>query len=68
MPFDVPANNNTGQPIARSSRIVFGSTAAAGQFPHYALIFIRRPTQTVQCGAGLIAINWALTADHCVRE
>jgi len=65
-PFDVPEDNKT-DPI-RSSRIVFGSTASAGQFPHYALIFINRPTTTVQCGAGLIGEEWALSADHCVRD
>jgi len=67
-PFEVPEANATDEVIGRNQRIVFGSNAAAGQFPHYALIFVNRPTASVQCGAGLIAEQWALTADHCVRD
>lgn len=63
-PFDVPPINITG----REGRIVLGTTAWTGQFPHFALIFVRRASVTVQCGAGLISTSWALTADHCVRE
>lgn len=63
-PFDVSELNVT----ARGSKIVFGLTASAGQFKHYALMFVKRPTKIIQCGAGLISKSWVLTADHCVRE
>lgn len=61
----MPPFNDT---LGRGTRIVLGSQAAYGQFPHFALIFVKRPSTTVQCGAGLIKVDWLLTADHCVRE
>lgn len=64
-PFEVPPLSDS---IVRGSRIVFGSQAGTTQFPYFALIFIKRPAATVQCGACLIKEDWAITADHCVRE
>jgi len=63
-PFEVPLDEN----VAREGRIVYGWYAFAGQFPHFALIYVNRPTTTVQCSAGLIAPQWVLTANHCVNS
>jgi secreted trypsin-like serine protease len=54
--------------IERSPKIVFGQQAKYGQFPHFALIYINRPNAVVQCGAGLISVRWALSANHCVNS
>lgn len=65
-PFETPKIEDD-VPV-RGSRIVFGASAVAGQFPHVAFMYIRRLTVTVQCGGGLISPNYVLTAQHCVFE
>lgn len=62
-PFDVPPANET-----RNGRIYSGLYAATGQFPYFSLIFIKRATKTVQCGAALISASWVISAKHCVNE
>lgn len=66
-PFEVPEIIENNE-VDRGGRIINGIFASSGQFPHFALIFVKRQSTTVQCGAGLIATEWVLTADHCVRE
>ena len=47
---------NINEPDARGSKIVNGLTSTTfNQFPYQCLIFITRPTATVQCGASLIS-------------
>lgn len=44
--------------LSKKSKIVYGETATSlTQFSYQALIFITRPTVTVQCGAAIISGN-----------
>lgn len=52
----------------RGMRIMYGSTAKAGQFKEFVLMFIKRPTTTVQCGGCLISSKWVMTAKHCTNS
>jgi secreted trypsin-like serine protease len=64
----VPEASEEGSKVQRGSRIVFGANAIDNQFPHYAFMYVSRPTATVQCGGGLISTNFVLTAKHCINE
>jgi len=65
-PFDVPDVKEDVP--TRGARIVYGSTASTGQFPYFTLIYVNRPTTTVQCGGTLIDPCWFVTAGHCVNK
>lgn len=64
-PFDIPPANETQ---TRNGKIYAGLYAATGQFPYFSLIFVKRATKTVQCGAALISASWVISAKHCVNE
>ncbi|XP_055694197.1 chymotrypsin-1-like [Lutzomyia longipalpis] len=46
-----------------SSRIVGGSDAFPGQFPH--IVSLRTPTYAHFCGGSLVSVSWVLTSAHC---
>lgn len=56
--FDVPAIDDEG-------RIVNGSDARTGQFPHQVSIRTRRKNEHF-CGGSIISAKWILTAAHCI--
>jgi secreted trypsin-like serine protease len=51
-----------GAPELPPTKIIGGTAATLGQFPHQAAILIDRETF---CGGSLISEQWVLTAAHC---
>ena len=47
-----------------SSRIIHGSNAASGQFPHQVALL---RDGSFSCGGSVIANNWVITAAHCTE-
>lgn len=49
-------------------RIISGSVAAPGQFPHQVFNVFNIPEGLAVCGASLLCDSWVLTAAHCAQE
>ncbi|KYB27508.1 brachyurin [Tribolium castaneum] len=52
----------------KSSRIIGGQDAKAGQYPFSAAIYINTQTGRYFCGGALISNHWILTAGQCVNN
>lgn len=49
-------------------RVINGSAAAPGQFPHQVAIFVQTGLQRAEfCGGSIISNRWVLTAGHCIH-
>lgn len=57
-------NKSNESPYDEPTRIVNGSHAAVGQFPHQVSL-LKIKTGTHFCGASIITNRWLLTAAHC---
>jgi len=58
----VPINEAPG------GKIINGTPAELGQFPHLAHIHFYRGTSGYLCTGSLLAPNWVITAGHCVED
>ncbi|XP_061136066.1 ST14 transmembrane serine protease matriptase a [Syngnathus typhle] len=59
-------NCNCGRSKFKSSRIVGGQDALAGEFPWQVSLHVKRFGHV--CGASLISSRWLVTAAHCVQD
>ncbi|XP_035906237.1 serine protease SP24D-like [Anopheles stephensi] len=60
---DIAPTSSVGRPFYKGARIVGGSLAADGQFPHQVALL---RSNALTCGGSLIDSRWVLTAAHCV--
>uniref|UniRef100_A0A182PFL9 Peptidase S1 domain-containing protein n=1 Tax=Anopheles epiroticus TaxID=199890 RepID=A0A182PFL9_9DIPT len=59
----LPGGSEARRPFYKGARIVGGSVAADGQFPHQVALL---RGNSLTCGGSLIDSRWVLTAAHCV--
>uniref|UniRef100_A0A182QCJ2 Peptidase S1 domain-containing protein n=1 Tax=Anopheles farauti TaxID=69004 RepID=A0A182QCJ2_9DIPT len=59
----LPPGLPVARPFFKGARIVGGSVAAEGQFPHQVALL---RSNALTCGGSLIDSRWVLTAAHCV--
>ncbi|XP_063709380.1 collagenase-like [Culicoides brevitarsis] len=55
-------------PTSINPRIVHGSQARLGQFPHQVALLNRKMNSFSLCGGSIISTDFVLTAAHCVRN
>ncbi|XP_052892352.1 serine protease SP24D-like [Anopheles moucheti] len=60
---DILPSSSVRRPFYVGARIVGGSVAAEGQFPHQVALL---RSNALTCGGSLIDSRWVLTAAHCV--
>jgi len=49
-------------------KIINGTPAELGQFPHLAHVHFYRGTSGYVCSGSMLAPNWVITAGHCVED